>query len=66
MTEDLRYKSRALRYNMIDQDIMKPVPLGIEPSFGFGDRLGLATPGHLEALKQHGGASADLCTTVHP
>lgn len=33
----------------------QPVALGQEPSFGFGDRLGLATPGHLEALKEAGG-----------
>jgi len=26
-------------------------PLGLSPSFGFGDRLGLATPGHIAALK---------------
>jgi len=30
---------------------VKPVALGLEPSFGFGDRLGLATPGHLDAVK---------------
>ncbi len=35
--------------------MIKPTLLGIEPSFGFGDRLGLASPGHLEALKQYGG-----------
>ncbi len=29
--------------------------LGLAPSFGFGDRLGLATPGHLKALEDHGG-----------
>jgi hypothetical protein len=29
--------------------------LGLEPSFGFGDRLGLATPGHLAALAAEGG-----------
>ncbi len=29
--------------------------LGLEPSFGFGDRLGLATPGHLDALRAEGG-----------
>jgi tagaturonate epimerase len=29
--------------------------LGLEPSFGFGDRLGLATPGHLAALASQGG-----------
>jgi hypothetical protein len=32
-----------------------PRPLGLAPSFGFGDRLGLATPGHLDALRSHGG-----------
>ncbi len=26
-------------------------PLGLSPSFGFGDRLGLATPGHIAAVK---------------
>ena len=29
--------------------------LGLAPSFGFGDRLGSATPGHLAALQQSGG-----------
>ena len=33
----------------------KPQPLGLEPSFGFGDRLGLATPGHLDAVRAFGG-----------
>ena len=27
------------------------VTLGLAPSFGFGDRIGLATPGHVEAMK---------------
>src|SRR5438552_13364468 len=27
----------------------QPLPLGLKKSFGFGDRLGLATPGHLAA-----------------
>ena len=26
-------------------------PLGLTPSFGFGDRIGLATPGHIAAVK---------------
>jgi hypothetical protein len=26
-------------------------PLGLTPSFGFGDRLGLATPGHIASVK---------------
>ena len=33
----------------------QPSALGLHPSFGFGDRLGLATPGHLDALREHGG-----------
>ena len=28
------------------------VALGLAPSFGFGDRIGLATPGHVEAMKR--------------
>jgi hypothetical protein len=32
-----------------------PTTLGLQPSFGFGDRLGTATPGHVEALRQAGG-----------
>lgn len=31
------------------------VTLGMAPSFGFGDRIGLATPGHVEAMKRSGG-----------
>lgn len=30
---------------------MRPSPLHLSPSFGFGDRLGLATPGHIAALR---------------
>ena len=26
-------------------------PLGLSPSFGFGDRIGLATPGHIAAVR---------------
>ncbi|HTN73606.1 MAG TPA: tagaturonate epimerase family protein [Pirellulaceae bacterium] len=36
-------------------EIQAPQPLGLQPSFGFGDRLGLATPGHLDALRSYGG-----------
>jgi hypothetical protein len=28
--------------------------LGLAPSFGFGDRLGLATPGHIAAVRGTG------------
>jgi hypothetical protein len=31
---------------------LKPVTLGLQPSFGFGDRTGLATPGHVAALRR--------------
>ncbi|SIO60367.1 tagaturonate epimerase [Singulisphaera sp. GP187] len=31
------------------------VTLGLEPSFGFGDRIGLATPGHVAAMHRSGG-----------
>ncbi len=31
---------------------LQPVPLGLETSAGFGDRLGLATPGHAAALQK--------------
>jgi hypothetical protein len=34
---------------------IRPTALGLEPSFGFGDRIGLATPGHLQALREAGG-----------
>ncbi|MEX2093891.1 MAG: tagaturonate epimerase family protein, partial [Pirellulales bacterium] len=38
----------------------KPVPLGLRPSFGFGDRLGLATPGHVEAMRRAGQGFAPI------
>jgi tagaturonate epimerase len=34
--------------------------LGLQPSFGFGDRIGLATPGHIEAMRRAGGAIAPI------
>ena len=37
-------------------DILIPTTLGLQPSFGFGDRLGVATPGHLASLRAEGGA----------
>lgn len=30
---------------------LNPIPLGLKPSFGFGDRMGTATPGHIQALR---------------
>lgn len=32
----------------------RPVALGLAPSFGFGDRIGLATPGHVASLQRVG------------
>lgn len=34
--------------------------LGLQPSFGFGDRIGLATPGHIEAMKRAGAGMAPI------
>jgi hypothetical protein len=36
------------------------VTLGLEPSFGFGDRTGLATPGHVGALRRSGAGIAPI------
>ena len=33
---------------------LQPRPVGLAPSFGVGDRLGLATPGHVRAFRNHG------------
>ncbi len=32
----------------------QPVTLGLQPSFGFGDRIGLATAGHVAAMRRCG------------
>jgi hypothetical protein len=36
--------------------VRPPTPIGLRPSFGFGDRLGLATPGHVDAMRAYGDA----------
>jgi hypothetical protein len=41
-------------------DQLHPIPLGLRPSFGFGDRLGLATPGHVEAMRRAGQGIAPI------
>jgi hypothetical protein len=38
------------------------VTLGLAPSFGFGDRIGLATPGHVAAMKRAGAG----ITAIYP
>ena len=39
---------------------LNPTTLGLATSAGFGDRLGIATPGHLRALKEAGGHIAPI------
>lgn len=39
---------------------LEPRPLGLARSFGFGDRLGLATPGHIWALRAAGAGVAPI------
>ena len=39
---------------------MKCKTLGMTPSFGFGDRIGTATPGHLAAMNAHGSGIAAI------
>jgi tagaturonate epimerase len=43
-----------------NQQAPRPVPLGLRPSFGFGDRMGLATPGHVEAMRRAGQGIAPI------
>ncbi|OGO20310.1 MAG: hypothetical protein A2Z14_18480 [Chloroflexi bacterium RBG_16_48_8] len=46
----LTANNAAVIRNRIPQ--LHPQPLGLSQSFGFGDRLGLATPGHILALQK--------------
>ncbi|MBA3277010.1 MAG: hypothetical protein H0T72_14605 [Chloroflexia bacterium] len=39
---------------------LRPSPLGLRTSAGFGDRLGLATPGHIRAMRSVGGDLAPI------
>ena len=39
---------------------LNPITLGLRTSAGFGDRLGIATPGHLRALREAGGHIAPI------
>lgn len=38
----------------------RPQTLGLTPSFGYGDRIGLATSGHVAAARRAGGAIAPI------
>jgi len=42
---------------------LRPAPLGLRTSAGFGDRLGVATPGHVRAMRRVTGGAT---TTVAP
>jgi hypothetical protein len=39
---------------------LRPRALGTAPSFGFGDRIGLATPGHIRSLRTTGSTLAPV------
>ncbi len=39
---------------------LRPMPLGLRTSAGLGDRLGLATPGHVQAVRAVGGNIAPI------
>ena len=39
---------------------LKPAPLGLKTSAGLGDRIGLATPGHVRAMQKTGGKIAPI------
>lgn len=51
------HNAQALRETL---PYLRPAPLGLSTSAGFGDRLGLATPGHVRASKAAGGAVAPI------
>ncbi len=48
---DIFVKSNTCVNIVVLSNMKSSTPLGLHRSFGFGDRLGLATPGHLAALK---------------
>src|SRR5690606_40856412 len=48
------FANRQWEPGMYPVDEVRPVPLGLRPSFGFGDRLGLGTAGHIEAMRRAG------------
>jgi hypothetical protein len=37
---------------------LRPLALGVQTSFGFGDRMGSATPGHIQAMRASGADAA--------
>lgn len=55
-TEELEADAGSLEQARNEAPGLRPVPLGLSPSFGFGDRTRLATPGHVEAMRRAGGS----------
>src|ERR1700730_7982836 len=51
------HNARTLRSQL---SWLNPVTLGLGTSAGFGDRLGIATPGHLRALREASGHIAPI------
>lgn len=45
---------------MMSKNVPSATTLGLTPSFGFGDRIGLATPGHIEAMRRAGKGFAPM------
>ncbi|MFP6666931.1 MAG: tagaturonate epimerase family protein [Pirellulales bacterium] len=43
-----------------ENKIARPVCLGLSPSFGFGDRIGSATPGHVKSMRRDGAGIAPI------
>ncbi|TWT77610.1 hypothetical protein Pla123a_14060 [Posidoniimonas polymericola] len=43
-----------IRKSTVTSSVPAPSELGLAPSFGFGDRIGLATPGHIAAVRNSG------------
>ncbi len=54
------FANRQWEPGMYPVDEVRPVPLGLRPSFGFGDRLGLGTAGHIEAMRRAGQGIAPI------
>ena len=45
---------------MTSSSLPSPVALDLQPSFGFGDRIGLATPGHVLSMQEAGAGIAPI------
>ena len=60
----LSLRKRAIRFLLTFHTLslknLMPTPLGLAPSFGFGDRIGNATPGHVAAMKRCGAGIAPI------